>query len=76
MRHMYYSNPNSNSQYGFTPQTCTVDATMALSKFIQEHLAQKRSIALVALDVKAAFDAAWLPGILNALRLSNCPRNL
>jgi len=73
---MYYNNLMSNSQYGFTPQTCTVDAAMALSKFIQEHLAQKRSIVLVALDLKGAFDAAWWPRMLNALRLSNCPRNL
>jgi len=76
MRYMYYNNLMSNSQYGFTPQTCTVDAAMALSKFIQEHLAQKRSIVLVALDLKGAFDAAWWPRMLNALRLSNCPRNL
>jgi len=75
MRHMYY-NFMSNSQYGFTPQKCKVNAAMALSKSIQEHLAQKRRIVFVALDVKGAFDAAWWPGMLNALRLSNRPRNL
>jgi len=72
---MYY-NFMSNSQYGFTPQKCKVNAAMALSKSIQEHLAQKRRIVFVALDVKGAFDAAWWPGMLNALRLSNRPRNL
>jgi hypothetical protein len=31
---------------------------------------------LVSLDVKGAFDAAWLPSILKTLKEFNCPKNL
>ena len=33
-------------------------------------------VALVSLDVRGAFDAAWRPGILRELRKYNCPKNL
>ena len=33
-------------------------------------------VALISLDVMAAFDAAWWPGILFSLRTLKCPRNL
>jgi hypothetical protein len=33
-------------------------------------------VALISLDVKGAFDAAWWPGILFSLRTLKCPKNL
>jgi hypothetical protein len=33
-------------------------------------------VALISLDVKGAFDAAWWSGILFSLRTLKCPRNI
>jgi len=33
-------------------------------------------VAVISLDVRGAFDAAWWPGILTSLRNLKCPRNL
>jgi len=35
---MYSNNLMSKNQYGFTPQTITVDAVMALKDFVQDSL--------------------------------------
>jgi len=34
MHHIYSNNLTSKNQYGFTPHTSTVDATMALKDFV------------------------------------------
>ena len=49
---------------------------MTVKDFIDEALTKGQIVALVSLDVKAAFDAAWWPSILKALKDFNCPRNL
>jgi hypothetical protein len=49
---------------------------MAVKNFIDEALRKDRIVALVSLDVKGAFDAAWWPSILKALKDFQCPRNL
>ena len=46
------------------------------NNFVQQGLAAGEVITLVSLDVQGAFDAAWWPGILNALREYKCPENL
>jgi len=66
---------NSN-QYGFTPQKSTVDAAMEVKKFVMEGLAAGEVIALISLDVKGAFDAAFWPSILNGRSACGCPKNL
>lgn len=66
----------SKSQYGFTPQTSTVDAVMALKEFVQESINDGQYVVVISLDVKGAFDAAWWPGILASLRNLRCPGNL
>ena len=66
----------SKSQYGFTPQTNTVDALMALNNFVQESTNDGQYAVAISLDVKGAFDAAWWPGILASLRNLRCPGNL
>jgi hypothetical protein len=54
-------------QYGFTTQKGTIDAAMEVKEFIKEGLAAGEVTALISLDVKEAFDAAWWPSILNGL---------
>jgi hypothetical protein len=61
--HIYSNDLLSDNQYGFTPQR-TVDAAMEVKNFIEESLRLKQCVVIVSLDVKAAFDAAWWPGIL------------
>ena len=68
MHNIYSNNLMSKSQYGFTPQTSTVDAVMTLKDFVQESINEGQYV-----DVKGAFDAAWWPGILASLR-SKMPR--
>ena len=63
-------------QYGFTPQKSTVDAAMEVKNFVMEGLATGKVTALISLDVKGAFDAAFWPSILNELRACGCPKNL
>ena len=48
----------SKNQYGFTPQTSTVDALMALKDFVQNSINDGQYVAVINLDVKGAFDAA------------------
>ena len=57
-------NPN---QYGFTPQRGTVDALMAMNKYVEQSFSEGQYVILVSLDVQSAFDAAWWPSILNTL---------
>ena len=66
----------SKNQYGFTPQTSTVDTATNLKDFVQESINKGQIVALVSLYVKGAFEAAWWPGILAALRNLRCLRNL
>jgi hypothetical protein len=76
MHHIYSNNLMSKSQYGFTPQTSTVDAVMALKEFVQESINGGQYAVVISLDVTGAFDAAWWPGILASLRNLRCPGNL
>ena len=59
MHHIYSNNLMSKSQYGFTPQTSTVDAVMALKEFVQESINAGQYVVVISLDDKGAFDAAW-----------------
>jgi hypothetical protein len=58
----------NKNQYGFTPQSSTTVAAMAVRGFVEEGLAAGEVIVLISLDVKGAFDAAWWPSILNGLK--------
>lgn len=78
-RIMHYLNTQdllNKNQFGFRPQTSTVDALMVVKDFIEETLRNKESVAMISLDVEGAFDSAWWPGILNALKDFRCPKNL
>jgi retron-type reverse transcriptase len=68
-------NINKN-QYGFRPQTSTINAVMALKDYIEEGFRSGEVAVLVNLDVEGAFNSAWWPSILKSLNDSRCPRNL
>jgi len=70
---VYCNNLMNKNQYGFTPQTSTVDAMMALKDYVQSSIDEGQ---YVSLGVKGAFDAAWWPGILASLRQLRWPGNL
>ena len=75
MHHMHTSVGLNSNQYGFIPQRGTVDAAMAVKEIIEENLKQKNCAAIVSLDVRGAFDAAWWPSILHNLKNSNARGN-
>ena len=58
-QHMHSSSLMSKNQYGFTPQTSTVDAVMALKDYVQDIINDRQYVAVISLEVKGAFDAAW-----------------
>ena len=76
MHHVYFNNLMNKNQYGFIPQTSTVDAVMALKDYVQSSIDDGQYVAVISLDVKGAFEAAWWPGILASLRQLRCPGNL
>ena len=63
-------------QYGFSPQKGTIEAAMEIKNYVKVGLRGGDVIALISLDVKEAFDAAFWPSILKGLRASGCPKNL
>jgi retron-type reverse transcriptase len=66
---------NSN-QYGFIPQTSTIDAIMAVKEFVQEGFRKGEIIVIVSLDVEGPFNSAWVSSVLKSSQHSGCPRNL
>ncbi|KAJ4434696.1 hypothetical protein ANN_23264 [Periplaneta americana] len=77
LHHVHTNTAGLNrNQYGFMPQKGTVDALIAAKEIIEENLSENNCIAVVSLDVRGAFDAAWWPGILYNLRELKCPKNL
>lgn len=78
-RIMYFLYSNDllhDNQYGFRPQTSTVDAITKVTDTLEGSLQRNESVAMISLDVEGAFDGAWWPGILNALKDFRCPKNL
>ena len=53
-----------------------MDAAMAVKLIMEENLKQKNCTSIVILDVRGAFDAAWLPSIVRNLKELICPKNL
>jgi hypothetical protein len=49
---------------------------MAIMDFIDEALTKWQIVALVSLDVRGVFDAAWWLSILKILKDFHCLRNL
>jgi len=57
--HVFSQGFMNENQYSFTPQKGTIDAAMAVKGSVKEGLAPGEVIALVSLDIRGAFDAAW-----------------
>ncbi|CAM9758002.1 unnamed protein product, partial [Heterosigma akashiwo] len=51
-------------QFGFIPDTGTLDAGAVLADQIAQALQAKKDVRLVALDFKGAFDKVWWCGLL------------
>jgi len=66
--HMYKHNLLTDRQFGFTPPKSTTNAAMEAKKCIQLVLENRGLVIMTGLDVKDAFDAAWWPSILQALK--------
>jgi hypothetical protein len=58
-------NPN---HCGFTPKKTATDTALTIKEYIEEGMREGHIAILVSLDVKGAFDTAWWPSILNALK--------
>jgi len=76
MHHVHINNLLNHNQFEFTPKKCTTDAAITVKEFLEEGLRKWLITILVSLDFKGAFDAAWWPSILMALKDFNCPRNV
>jgi hypothetical protein len=46
----------------------TTDAAISVKDFIDAALTQGKIVALVSLDVKGAFDAAWGPSVVKSMK--------
>jgi len=68
MHHVHINNLLNHNQFGFTPKKRTTDAAITVKQFIEEGLRKGLITTLVSLDVKGAFNAAWWPSILMALK--------
>jgi len=74
--HVHSTDYLNHNQYGFTPQTRTIDAIMAETELIKEGFKRGEVTATISMDVEGAFNSAWTPSVLNNLKESGCPRNL
>jgi retron-type reverse transcriptase len=66
----------NGNQFSFTPGKSTTDAILAVTDYIEEGIKQRDITILISLDVKGAFDAAWWPSIIHALKEFSCPKDL
>jgi hypothetical protein len=72
--HIYVTEYLKKNQYGFIPQTSTIDAIMAVKEFVREGFSRGEITVTVSLDVEGAFNSAWWPSVLKNLQESGCPR--
>jgi ribonuclease HI len=70
------TNQLRQSQFGFTPQTSTVDAIRRLLHLIKVAHDAGLHVLFLSLDIDGAFNNAWWPAILEQLRQKGCPENL
>lgn len=66
----------SPHQFGFRPQTSTVQALEKALSVIRQHKANKKQVVAVSLDIRSAFSNARWPDILQGLRRSFCSTNI
>jgi ribonuclease HI len=63
----------SPNQHGFREGKSTETASHQLISTVEKGFAEKKFTACVFLDIKSAFDSAWHPAIIVALRKRGCP---
>lgn len=66
----------SKNQHGFRPGLGTVGAIKELLDKIRSAKRNSLHALVVTLDIKNAFNAAWHPSIVRALRQARCPHSL
>ena len=66
----------SANQFGFTPQTSTVDAILGVTDLTETYRKRGWCVLLMAIDIDTAFDSAKWHYILSALKKRRCPANL
>lgn len=60
-------------QFGFQKDKSCVHQLLWIKNLISSELQSKKSIGMLALDLKNAFDTVWHDGLLFKLKLLNCP---
>jgi hypothetical protein len=73
---MYRNELFTSNQYGSIPQKSTTDTAMQVKNFIEPELEKRKVVIMASLDVHGAFNSAWWPGVLKALKDAECPKNL
>ena len=63
-------------QHGFKEQESTVTALYSLISKVKDARQRGLQVVGVSLDIKAAFDNAWWPSLMDGLRRTGCPRNI
>jgi hypothetical protein len=76
MPHIYSNNLLNHNQFGFTPKKSAIDVALAVKEYLEEGMREGHFAIIVNLDVKGAFDAAWWPSILKALKELNRSKNV
>ena len=66
----------NDRQFGFREQTSTSHALRTLINKIKSGKQLGRQVVGISLDIKAAFDNAWWPALMERLRKTSCPRNV
>ena len=74
--HIYTNNLDNPRQFGFKAQKSTINALYTAIDHIKSALNNKKMVIAVSLDIKAAFDNAWWPALLNRLNKIKCPSNI
>ena len=74
--HIHSTEFLKRKQYGFIPQTSTIDVIMVVKGFLHEGFSKGEITVTVSLDMEGVFNSAWWPGVLKNLQESGCRRNL
>ena len=67
-RYLLGNNLISERQFGFRPAHSTADLLNTLSQKWNQHLDNAEEVAVIALDIKGAFDKVWHNGLLAKLK--------
>ncbi|CAK1592975.1 unnamed protein product [Parnassius mnemosyne] len=70
------NNKINNKQFGFTKHKNSTQAINTALKIIKQAKENKKLGIAVSLDIRAAFDNAWWPSLLQRLRHIGCPVNI